>query len=304
MVKNDLVNLQVNLRFTAPLPADFPHRQLITGVAVLSSGHSLVIEVWNPYDVTTPGCSDSTSLCLVDGGLRALVDEQEVGEEVLQPSRNAPIAGGIEISASNLPVECRKFGGDRIWARMYEEMLQGRRRLADESFEDWVLRQKEMAAPDWCAKYVSERGLDHVRSKHAVFRISTDSSVVIRLNAGINQQGGGEVDWDGTFLPDLDFWQMDVGFEGLSIDHPETLSGILGETARAVLDDDGHEVMEGDEVFPGTIEDYRVEGALGKDFPRLREGKVIRYGLDTTRRDGEEAAEGTGASQTPPAYIQ
>lgn len=303
MVRNDQVDFQVNLRFTAPLPADFPHRQLITGVAVLSSGHSLVIEVWNPYSVTTPGCSDSTSLCLVDGGLRAVVDGQEV-DEVLQPSRNQPIADGIELSASNLPVECRKFGGDRIWARMYEEMLQGRRRLADETFEEWVLRQKEMAAPDWCAKYISERGLDRVRSKHAVFRISTDSSVVIRLNVGVNQQGGGEVDWDGTFLPDLDFWQMDVGFEGLSIEHPEALSGILGETARAVLDGDGHELMEGEEVFPGTTEDYRVEGALGKVFPRLRESKVIRCGLDTTLCDGEEAAEGTGASITPPAYLQ
>ena len=48
MVKDDTVNLHVNVRVTAPLPEEFPDRQLITGLSVLSEGHSLVIEVKNP----------------------------------------------------------------------------------------------------------------------------------------------------------------------------------------------------------------------------------------------------------------
>lgn len=42
-------------------------------------------------------------------------------------SRHEHVAEGIAVSASNLPVECRQFGGDMIWARMYDEMLQGQR---------------------------------------------------------------------------------------------------------------------------------------------------------------------------------
>ena len=55
---------------------------------------------------------------------------------------------------------------------------------------------------------------------------------------------------------------MDVGVDGLSLDH-ESRSGILGETARPVLDADGREVMEGFEAFRGTVGDYRVSGPLG-----------------------------------------
>ena len=56
LVKDEEIDLHVNTRFTAPLPDDFPHRQLITGLAIVSNGHSLVIEVRNPYDVATDGC--------------------------------------------------------------------------------------------------------------------------------------------------------------------------------------------------------------------------------------------------------
>ena len=95
-------------------------------------------------------------------------------------------------------------------------------------------------------------------------------AVTVRLNVGTNYQGGGEVDWDGHVLPDLEFWQMDVGLHGLSLDN-ESLSGILGETARPVLDEDGHEVMEGYDAFRGTVEDYRVSGPLGTDFALLHD---------------------------------
>ena len=90
----------------------------------------------------------------------------------------------------------------------------------------------------------------------------------MRLNVGTNAQGGGDLDWDGRVLPDLEFWQMDVGLHGLSLEN-ESLSGILGETVRPVLDEDGREVMEGYNAFRGTVEDYRVSGPLGTDFALL-----------------------------------
>ena len=35
-------DLHLNIRLTAPLPEEFPDRQLMTGLSVLSEGHSLV----------------------------------------------------------------------------------------------------------------------------------------------------------------------------------------------------------------------------------------------------------------------
>ena len=49
MVKDDDAGFHVNVRVTAPLPEEFPDRQLSTGLSVLSEGHSLVVEVKNPY---------------------------------------------------------------------------------------------------------------------------------------------------------------------------------------------------------------------------------------------------------------
>lgn len=44
-VKDPDMDLHVNVRLTAPLPEEFPDRQLVTGLAVVSEGHSLVLEV-------------------------------------------------------------------------------------------------------------------------------------------------------------------------------------------------------------------------------------------------------------------
>eukprot|EP00752_Nemacystus_decipiens_P007470 g6673.t1 len=268
LIKDNDANLDINVRLTAPLPEEFPDRQLVTGLSVLSDGHSLTIEVENPYTVDTGGCPEDVSPCLANGGLRIVVDGQEVNE-LLQFSRQVPVAdGAILVSASNLPVECRQFGGDKIWARMYQEMMEGRRELlGGESLEDWILRFDHMAAPDWCAKYIAENDLADLQSTHAIFKIETPT-VTVRLNAGVNYQGGGDVDWQGRALPDLEFWQMDVGMDGLDGENP-SLSGILGETARPMYDESGKEVMEGFEAFRGTVEDYRVSGASGVHFALL-----------------------------------
>ncbi|CAN0224917.1 unnamed protein product, partial [Ascophyllum nodosum] len=49
LVRDDEEDIQINVRTTSPLPDDFPERGFITGLAVLSEGHSLVIEVTDPY---------------------------------------------------------------------------------------------------------------------------------------------------------------------------------------------------------------------------------------------------------------
>ena len=264
MVSDGTDSINVNVRLNAPLLEDFPDRQLITGLSVMSHGHSLVVEVTNPYDVNTDGCPPDMSTCLSNGGLRAVVDGEEV-DDLLRFSRDKYVTDGIAVPASNLPVECRQFGGDKIWARMYGEMLEGQRELAvEESFEDWILRFDHMAAPDWCVQYVAQNHLADVQSIYSVFKIVA-SSVTVRLNVGTNFQGNGERDWDGRVLPDLEFWQMDVGLDGLSLES-ESLTGILGETARPVLDKDGHKVMQGYGAIRGTVEDYRVSSALSTDF--------------------------------------
>ena len=269
MIEDADAQFHVNVLLTAPLREEFPDRQLITGLSVISEGHSLVIEVKNPYDIYTSGCPSGISPCLSDGGLRALIDEQEV-EDILRFARDEHVVDGITLSASNLPAECRQFGGDKIWARMYDEMLQGSRQLTpEEALEDWILRFDDMAAPGWCAQYIQQHDLADLQSVHSVFKIVT-STVTVRLNVGTNSQGGGGLAWDGHVLPDLEFWQMDVGLHGLNIEN-ESLSGILGETARPVLDEDGREVMEGYEAFRGTVEDYRVSGPLATDFALLNE---------------------------------
>ena len=124
-----------------------------------------------------------------------------------------------------------------------------------------------MVAPDWCAKYIAEKGLANLQSTHAIFKIETPT-VTVRLNAGIGFQGDGELDFDGRVLPDLDFWQMDIGMKGLDIENP-ALSGLLGETARPVYDENGKAVMEGFGAFRGTVEDYRVSDDLDVHFPFL-----------------------------------
>ncbi|CAM9914742.1 unnamed protein product [Ectocarpus fasciculatus] len=269
-VKDPDMDLHVNVRLTAPLPEEFPDRQLVTGLAVVSEGHSLVLEVTNPYSTDmTDGCpGGSPTPCLANGGLSVTVDgKKNVGDSpLLHPTRSEVLPGGIQVSADNLPVQCWQFGGHKIWARHYEGIL-ARRNLRAQSFEDWVLSFTDMAAHDWCTEYITEKGLTDVQSAHAIYQIVTPA-VVVRLNVGIGHQDGEEADWDGRVLPDLDVWQMDVGLTGLSLEN-EALTGILGETARPVYDKDGQVVMAGDDAYRGTPEDYRVSGPLGMDFALL-----------------------------------
>ena len=191
----------------------------------------------------------------------------EGSSDLLRFARAEYVADGIKVSGSNLPVECRQFGGDKIWAHMYDEMLQGKRNLVETTIEDWILKSRSMAAPEWCAKYLAENDIADLQSTHAIFKIET-STVTVRINIGVNHQGGGELDCDGRVLPDLEFWQMDVGLHGLNVENPK-LSGILGKTARPVRDENGLEVMDGFKAFRGTVDDCAVSESLGTHSPSL-----------------------------------
>ena len=147
LLKHDAGGLHVNVRLTDPLPQEFPDRQLIMGLSVLSEGHSLVIEVKDPYDVDTNGCPPKLPSCLANGGQRAVIDGEE-DEGLVRVCRDESVVDGITPSGSNLPAECRQFGDGKIWVRMYDEMLRGTGQLApEEKLEDWTLRFDDMAAP-------------------------------------------------------------------------------------------------------------------------------------------------------------
>ena len=114
LIKDDKAEFYMNVRLTAPLYDEYAHRQLMTSMSIMSEGHSLVVEVRNPYTIDTHGCPEGISPCLANGGLRMVIDGQEV-EELLRFSRQASVADdAISVSASNLPVECRQFGGDCV----------------------------------------------------------------------------------------------------------------------------------------------------------------------------------------------
>ena len=120
------IDMQVNVRTTGPLPEEFPNRQYVTGVSILQYGHSLVIEVIEPYSGHTPSCPVDVVPCLADGGLRFLVDGEE-SKMLFNPTRNENVVDTFEVSSSNLPTECREFGGGEEWDLLYEEMRRGER---------------------------------------------------------------------------------------------------------------------------------------------------------------------------------
>ena len=267
LIQDKELGLHINVRVNVPLLQEFPRRRLVTGVSVLFAEHSFVVEANSPYSTGTSGCPLGVSPCLASGALTFAVDNEHPAAPLglLDGTR---FHNGLILSATNVPLECGQFGGGSIWATTYEEMLQEQRSFIGETFGEWVIKFRDMAAPDWCAKYVMERGLADVQSTHAVLRIETPLAAV-RVSVGPNYRGGGEDSWDGRTFSDLDFWQLDVGLEGLHVGN--SLSGILGETTRPSLDNKGKAIMSGPGALRGVAEDYRVSGALGVEFALDRE---------------------------------
>ena len=107
-----------------------------------------------------------------------------------------------------------------------------------------------------------------MESNHAVFHIVTPTSS-LRVNIGVNHQDRVTAEDGATVLvPELDFWQGDVGVERSRFS--DTVSGMLGETSRLLLNENGLPIMEGIGAIRGTPEDYRVDGPFGVEFELLR----------------------------------
>ena len=273
---SDGPDLHVNVRLSAPMPEEFPDRQLISAVSVLTDDglHSLVVEVKDPYTTTTAGCPEDSSVpCLADGGLRVLVDGKE-SAAMQAPATNVRLPGGspVVVSVANLPAECRLFGGDRIWAATFAKMMTNERQLRSSgsvSFADWILQPDTLAAPTWCAKFVEEGGDYGILStdaEHATFRVETPVTTV-RINVGVNYQDL-ETAPDGTVLvPELEFWQTDLGFDDLMLSG--NVAGLMGDTSRFVLDDRGIPVTSGLGALHAPVESYRVAGPFARDFAKL-----------------------------------
>lgn len=274
---SDGPDFHVNIRLSAPMPKEFPDRQLISAVSILTDDgrHSLVVEVMDPYTTTTNGCPKDASVpCLADGGLRIRVDGQ--GSLAMQaPVENVRLPGNspVVVSTANLPAECRPFGGDRIWATKFADMMANQRslRLDSVSFTEWILQPVLLAAPTWCAKFLEEAGATGIlstRAEHATLRVETPAAD-IRINVGVNYQDL-ETGPDGTVLvPELEFWQTDLGFDGLRLSG--SVAGLMGDTSRFVIDNEGEPVMSGLGALHGPVESYRVDGPFSRDFEKLHD---------------------------------
>ena len=283
-------DLHLNIRVSVPMPEEFPDRKLISAVSILTDDglQSLVVEVKNPYSTNTDGCpKDSPVPCLADGGLRILVDGEEPAA-LQAPSENVRLPGSypVIVSTANLPAECRPCDGDRIWATQFADSTTNRRNLRSDAvaFEQWILQPDNLAAPTWCAKFLEEggsAGLLSTRSEHATLRVETPVASV-RINVGVNYQEL-ETAPDGTMLvPELEFWQTDVTFDGLLLSN--NVAGLMGDTSRFVSDDkehfvldsEGRPVLSGPGTLHGPVESYRVAGPFDRDVEKLHRYKKHR----------------------------
>lgn len=265
--------LQMNVRVTSYLPESFPDRQLITAIALTSKdGHFVMIEVVKPLDLS-PSCvvGPRGEPCLAGGALRVTVD----GHDVMSYPGTSHFDDSISITALNLPLECQRFGDHKMWVNMPEEQKltrPGRRslRASPVSIIEWLLLDPVMVAPPWCQKYLRELDgdvteLEQLHSRHATFRVVMPN-LSLRLNVGINSEAE-QVLADGRVVPAASFWQMDATVEDAAA--LRGAKGMLGETARPVLDESGEPVMSGLGVLRGDVEDYRVMHPLGTDFKQL-----------------------------------
>lgn len=184
-------DLEVAVRLTAPLPEEFPDRQLMTGFSTkYGDGHSIVIENKHPYTTETEDCPDALEgPCLSEHALKITVDGQEV-LDVATDRMSLP--GGATMTAVNLPVQCQPYGGDVIWAKSFKEIATNRHlSVIYDTVDEWVARwSAKAAAPTWCDRFLAESGagglLRH-EGKHSVFKIDTPS-LTVRLNHGTNHQ--------------------------------------------------------------------------------------------------------------------
>ena len=272
---HDGPDFQINVRLTAPMKEEFPDRQLVSAISLLNNdGHSLVIEVIDPYSTETDGCrKDSSALCLADGGVRILVDGETPGT-MLSLGDRSHLPGGVVVSAANLSPECRPFGGDRIWAARFEAMTAGRRSLRAVTpampFKEWILEGDTLAAPTWCANLLEEVGAEvplSASNNHMTARIET-TTATIRVNVGVNYQDLVAGPDGSVFVPELEFWQTDLGFDILR--YSDRVTGLLGDTPTYMFDHEGLPITAGLGALHAPVKSYLVDGAFGRVFEKLR----------------------------------
>lgn len=262
---------QLNVRVTAPMLEEFPDKQFVTGVRLLlMNGHSLGMEVNNVNTGETDGCgADNISPCLANGGLRILVDDEEISYLQISTERN------VHVSATNLPGECHRLGEDLIWAAPIETKRSPRRSFhaVPSTLDQWNVEANTLAAPTWCAKYLKDDVADPLttKSNHTTFRIRTPT-LDLRINIGIIRQDSVIAD-DGSAMarPELEFWRTDIGVEWHMFSN--TVGGMLGDTARFFLDNDGMPMAEGHDAIGGPVESFRVADAPGVEFEQLHNNR-------------------------------
>ncbi|CAM9792063.1 unnamed protein product [Laminaria digitata] len=187
---SDCPTMHLNMRVTAPVPS-VPAITYISGLSLLTTDtdgfeHTVVISVKEPHTQDSV-CPPELSTCLADGSLSVVVD----GEQALLSPGTVQLAPGVEVSAVNLPDECRSFGFETYWEKKKEESASsGRRLLAAETvgMDEWILTDPTATNMAECTEYVAsasttEGGLFSYPSEHASFQIVTPE-VTIRLSHG------------------------------------------------------------------------------------------------------------------------
>ena len=271
-------SLQLNMRVTVPVPSQ-PDTTYITGFSLLTTDddglhHSIVVKAKEPHHLET-ACPVGVSPCVADGSLVVALD----GEEVLTRPGTVSLAPGIEITAVNIPGECRSFGfkaywakkkqeNAAYWAREEQENVQGKRKLsAMLSMGEWMLADSSATNMADCAEYVARSaavagGLFAHQSEHSSFRIITPAAD-IRLSHGKRYEFPTRDPTDTIDLPDSATWQMNIVIDHLDISNDA--KGVLGETIVPTRDADGNMIMQGVRCIRGVQQDCKFGAQIPED---------------------------------------
>ena len=136
----------MNVRLTAPLPEESPTRPIVTVVSVMTEGKSFVLEVKNADTIETPGCPEGVSVCIAGGGLQPSCRWEGNNLLTCCPNTGRVRHGRHRGFHHKFTHRMSPVRGQKLWARMYAEMLRRGRELTNETFEEWVLGFDRMAA--------------------------------------------------------------------------------------------------------------------------------------------------------------
>ena len=256
-VLSDPRSMHVNMRVTSPMPS-LQQITYITGISLLTKDdegveHTVVIAVKEPNSLDS-ACPKNVYPCLADGALEVVIDGNE---ELISPGE-VSVGPGVQVTAVNIPGECRSFGFEKYWERKKEEYAMAGRRLSNTlSIGEWVLADPTATNMVECATYVadamaSEGGMFTHQSEHVSFQIVTPAGN-IRLSHGRLHQLPMRDPTDQFDLPDHLTWQMNLAIDQADINLDAT--GILGETLVPTVDENGASIMQGMGAIRGMQED-------------------------------------------------